>query len=165
MVIDLKKYQCGFNECNNIFDTPEKAQECEEQGLIGDGPVIEPGLVVKIYKNFYSVYFQEKHDGHRRLDNFINLRKNSKRLWNFKKVYLLHLEESYSLTRKHLNHIKNRGDITLLDEKEFFEFKNLLSEKNIVINIFESKKISESEGEVFKKIYRYHPYFDKSITQ
>ena len=156
------RYGCPI--CESPYDFKEDAVKCLERGIIGEGPKIESGLVVKelytdYWKNVYSVFVREFTVGHYRKNQFIHFKKRSKGI--FKKInYLEHLfyprvDEYHK--RNFINSIKDR--IELLPEDEFVKFRD---EWMLSIN---KNAFTEEVINALDNLYNYHEWFDREKSQ
>lgn len=161
-VVELtKRYGCPI--CKKVYDWKEDAQKCFEQGIIGEGPEIKPGLVVKIndsisidFTSTHRIFTGEILDEHYIKEEFWVLK------YHLKKKIFSKSEKSYSLVPFENNikkswlerEIRNEK-ISLLSEEEFGNVSEMLGK-------FSEYYLPESDiFNALNNLYRYHEFFDK----
>lgn len=165
-VIELtKRYGCPI--CKSVYDWQEDAEKCLAKGIIGEGPAIKPGLVLKnLYygaPDSFAVFIGESiNKEHMRKDKLFRFDKIFKRKHFFKKERVLDYidftarGDHADLYRDVVNRYKSR--VQFLDESEFEEFKRFIDDyKNI-------RLFDDNERVLLSNLYKYHPYFDDKLN-
>jgi hypothetical protein len=176
------QYQCSI--CGKVYDLPNQAKDCFDQGFLG--PEITPGLVLgsndflKIRNSFQIfVIFKERFQEltpllanlHSKGYIIINLAKSRK---NFSKKTLSLPNDHFEFLNYKQNH-SGEGFLNyafpeagvesslfkgkLISDATFEDFKERLSNSDAVLDKLGKFKVT------IENLYSYHPFFDSSAKK
>ena len=156
MVEEVIKYRCGFSNCEELYDSEEEAQECENQGHIG--PFIDSGLTLAGQYNGYFILLSTS--AHNKQYSFLNIRdplddmKENKESTSLIPNVGLEEHDIFLIER----FIKD-GIYRFLDKPEFKEISDAIDNGKNLWSVRETLR----ENDV-KELYRTHPYLSAFQT-